>query len=223
MAKDNAHITPEKQLLKLIEEPRDRVSVGAVAKARGFSFLTPGVLWGRWAFAQEKLKHLSSAWRGPLDIKKINALLSVLAMAVGAYFIADTVLISLRLSTVPSFSFKTDAANKGGLKNASSLKSVDFYTQKAQARDLFKIGLRAPEPEAANQGPDLNAQAQEFLKKYKLVGISWSDNPDAMIEDTTAQKTYFMKRGQELDGVKIQAIFKDKVVLNYMNREIELR
>lgn len=223
MAKDSAHITPEKQLLKLIEEPRDRVAGGAVAKARGFSFWTPGVLLGRWTFAQERVKHLLCAWRGPLDIKKINALLSVLAVAVGIYFIVAAVLLSLRLSAVPTFSFKTDPAVKGGLKNASSLKSVDFYRQKAQARDLFKIGAKSPEPEATNRGPDLNAQAQEFLSKYKLVGISWSDNPDAMIEDTTAQKTYFMKRGQELDGVKIQAIFKDKVVLNYMNREIELR
>ncbi len=223
MAKDNPNITPEKQLLKLIEEPHDRVAGNAVVRGRGFSLPGLGVLAGRLAFAQESFKQLARGWAGPFDIKKINGILSLVAVLVGIYFIAGTIFLSLRMSVVPSFSFKTERPAKGGLGSMSALKSADFYRQKAQARDLFKIGLQAPEPEQSPQGSDLSAQAQEILSKYKLVGISWSDNPDAMIEDTAAQKTYFIKRGQELNGVKVQAIFKDKVVLNYLNKEIELR
>ena len=57
----------------------------------------------------------------------------------------------------------------------------------------------------------------------KLVGIAWSDNPDAMIEDTKVKKTYFVKQGDIINGVRIERIFRDKVVLTYKGEKIELK
>ena len=44
-----------------------------------------------------------------------------------------------------------------------------------------------------------------------------------MIEDKQSVKTFFVKRGQMIGPVKVEAIFKDKVVLSYEGEEIELR
>jgi hypothetical protein len=55
------------------------------------------------------------------------------------------------------------------------------------------------------------------------VGISWSDDPDVMIEDTKTQRTFFLKKGQMIDDIKLEAVFKDKVILNYLGEEIELK
>ena len=57
----------------------------------------------------------------------------------------------------------------------------------------------------------------------RLAGISWSDDPDAMIEDTRTKRTLFVKRGGMIGKIKVQAIFKDKVVLFYDGEEIELK
>jgi type II secretory pathway component PulC len=57
-----------------------------------------------------------------------------------------------------------------------------------------------------------------------LVGIAWSNDPEAMIEDGKNKRTFFVKRGQTLDDeVKVVTIFKDKVILTFKGKEFELR
>jgi len=42
----------------------------------------------------------------------------------------------------------------------------------------------------------------DMTASLKLVGISMSDNPDAMIEDTKLQKTYFVKMGSMVGDLR---------------------
>jgi hypothetical protein len=44
-----------------------------------------------------------------------------------------------------------------------------------------------------------------------------------MIEDTKALRTFFVKRGEMAGEAKVQAIFKDKVVLSVGTEEFELK
>ena len=44
-----------------------------------------------------------------------------------------------------------------------------------------------------------------------------------MIENTAEEKTYFIKRGHNVDGVRIEAIYKDRVVISFEGKEAELR
>jgi type II secretory pathway component PulC len=56
------------------------------------------------------------------------------------------------------------------------------------------------------------------------VGISWSADPDVMIEDGKTQRTIFLKKGQLVDNeIRVEAVFKDKVILSYKGEEIELK
>jgi type II secretory pathway component PulC len=43
-----------------------------------------------------------------------------------------------------------------------------------------------------------------------------------MIEDKAAKKTYFLKTGDEIKGMKVKAILKDRVILQYGEEEMEL-
>ena len=63
----------------------------------------------------------------------------------------------------------------------------------------------------------------EASKNLKLVGISWSDDPDVIIEDTKAGMAYFLKKGQMINDLKLKEVFKDKVILGYQEEEVELR
>ena len=69
----------------------------------------------------------------------------------------------------------------------------------------------------------VNQEVISAAQNFKLVGISWSNDPDAMIEDTKAKKTFFVKRGQMVGEFKVQAISRDKVILSYGQEEIELK
>lgn len=226
MVKDNANLSPEKQLLKLIEEPHGAALRGAAVRGKGITLFSLGALRGRWIFFRQRLMLLFASWSGPLDITKINVLLTVIAVLVGGASVASSFALAAKFSVLPSFSFKAEsAAQMEALRHVSQLKSVTTYMEKVHARDIFKIGKQAPAEEGnVQQEANQKAQQENVSSKYKLVGISWSDNPDAMIEEIEAKKTFFLKRGQVMaDGVKVQAIFKDKVVLNYSGGEVELR
>jgi hypothetical protein len=89
-----------------------------------------------------------------------------------------------------------------------------------------RLGISSrKEQKPVEQAPEAQpAQDAEAVQSLALVGISWSSNPDAIIEDKARQRTYFVKRGQEVgEGVKVEAIFKDHVVVTFEDREYELR
>lgn len=106
-----------------------------------------------------------------------------------------------------------------GVKEGSAAKVVSYYLEKIRARDIFRMALA----QQAGEAKQPSSKIVEVTQSLKLVGISWSDDPDAMIEDTQAQKTHFVKKGQMIGNLKVQAIFKDKVVLSYDGEEIELK
>jgi hypothetical protein len=228
MAEDRARSTPEKQLLKLIEDPHGTAARGAAtAVARGVGALSLGALQGRFGFFKKSLSNTLEGLRGPLDVKKVNMLLTAFVIGAGVWFAVNTIFLVSRLSRVPDF--EALAAKSSGANpwtSTTQLKSIAFYKEKAQMRDLFRLGGK---PVASSESGGTSAEAaakvkiQEALAKFKLVGISWSDNPDAMIENSNEQKTYFVKRDQALGDVKVEAIFKDKVVLSCQGVEVELR
>ena len=105
---------------------------------------------------------------------------------------------------------------------ASALKkSVSYYLDKVSRRNIFEMQARRPTLDIAKKEPTSKIVLE--TEHLKLVGISWSADPIAMIEDSRSYKTFFSKRGQMIGKVKIEAIFKDKVVLSYEEEEIELR
>jgi hypothetical protein len=117
--------------------------------------------------------------------------------------------------------------DKDAVPNVSVLKNaVSYYVRKVKRRDIFRIGVPIgiiPTPEVKPVIKVAVPKVLDEVKRYKLVGISWSKDPDAMIEDTVALRTFFVKRDTLLGRIKVEAIFKDKVVLSYEGEEAELK
>lgn len=217
--------SPEKQLLNLIEEPKGRSSVKAVAmKRRGLSFLSFGALKGRFTFFKDKLRRdIKEGKPAQLDIKALNGLLRFLVLILAVYLI-----ISISLSVLNGNKKLEVETKKAGERQMSKgqatsfMRAASYYLEKTRERDIFKMGRRRlPLEEAAAKGP--SQRILDATQNLKLVGISWSDDPDIMIEDTKLQRTYFLKKSQSIDKVKIEAVFKDKVVLSFEGEEIELK
>ena len=228
MAEDG-QVTPEKQLLKLIEDPQAAAASGAASRkglGRTVAWLTPAGLKGLWSarlsfFKRQTKKRASAASR--IDIGALNRVLTVAVVCLLAYVTFDAIASAMSLHRPPNFAFQKEtgapAAVGGGV---SPLKESAYYMQKVNARDIFKEGpkiVEAPKPSQAAPAEEAAA-----VKSLSVVGISWSSDPDVILEDKDKQKTYFVKRGQMVgDGVKVEAVFKDHVVLSYEGQEYELR
>lgn len=224
-------LTPEKQLLNLIENPRpkDTAALQAqTARHKGLSLLSARAWSGRLSFSKDWLKKfLSASGKRQLDVKAINNLLglgaAILSVCAAGNFTAS--IFRLRKMPYEKSEFKGIGAADTFLEGSLLKNSVSYYLEQIRQRDIFRMGPKKAEGETPEpsepEGP--SGEIIEATAHLKLVGISWSNDPDAMIEDTKALKTFFVKRGQMIGDVRVQAIFKDKVVLHYRGQEVELR
>ena len=48
----------------------------------------------------------------------------------------------------------------------------------------------------------VNQEVVNAAQNFKLVGISWSNDPDAMIEDTAAKKTFLSREGRWWENLR---------------------
>ena len=100
-----------------------------------------------------------------------------------------------------------------------SSKKVSYYLEKVSARNIF----RPYEGQAAKGGGSVIKESlAKRMSRYKLVGIAWLDLPETaslMIEDSKDKTTYFLKQGEQLEGVTVKTIYTDRAVLSYENEE----
>ncbi len=222
-------LTPEKQLLKIIEDSKD--NGGAAVKSQkakhvGLSFLSPGAWLGRLFFVRDKLSSLpKGAEAFAFDIQLVNKLLGLSIFILLSYLISNSYFSMLKAKKIGNALL---AGNRTGVKvtvpdiNPVIKNQLDYYTEKISDRDIFAMISRRRVEEDANAGVTTE-ELNQVMETLKLVGISWSNNPDAIIEDTKANRTFFLKEGQEINKVKVKQIFKDKVIMVYGGKEIELK
>lgn len=62
----------------------------------------------------------------------------------------------------------------------------------------------------------------ELIKDINLVGIIAGENPQAIIEDKLAQKTYYLNKGQFIGEFQVEDIQEGKIILNFNGQRFEL-
>lgn len=98
-----------------------------------------------------------------------------------------------------------------------SSKNIKYYLDKISARNIFR-----PFDAQVNKAAPGQQNLAKRLAKYKLVGVAWLDLPQSasiMIEDTGSKSTYFLKQGEQLEGVTVKTIYTDRAVFSYENEE----
>lgn len=228
MANDG-NITPEKQLLRLIEgqgsEPGPNIIPGpGSARKKPATLLTAGALrdkfFGKLSFLKRTARKKAPAKsKMRLELGALNRVLTLAVIALVIYVVGDAVASVASLKNPPNFAMSADKNFSYTPQQTGALREAAYYMDKVSSRDIFREKRPVLEKKRALPIADNSA-----LRVFSLVGISWSSNPDAIIEDKEKQKTYFVKRGQVIgDNVKVEAIFKDKVVLSKDEMEFELR
>lgn len=224
MAEERA-LTPERELLRLIEEPGAKEKIPrAKIRRKIFSLFSPIAFKARLSFLKTKFKgDLNLQKFIHLEIKVINRFLEISIFILIFYLVGNFVVSIINLDKKPGLGLeikKTLALSV--FPQISPLKTASYYLEKARARDIFKMGLSGV-ADAKQISKMPVSKIVEVSKNLKLVGISWSQDPDAIIEDIQAGRAYFLKRGQVINDFQVKAIFKDKVILRYQEEEIELR
>ena len=227
MAENNNVPTPERDLLKIIEskEVEGRVtSQGSLRK--GLSLFSLGALKGRLSFFRGNLLKLFSGG-ATLEISSINRVLFIAVLAMLIFMSFDFFNSMMNLNEDVDRAFQIDRETSVfSSQELSPLKSSSFYLEKARKRDIFKMvsqTVKEEEEEEAKTAQEANKGVRKMTANLNLVGISWSDDPDAMIEDAKTKRTYFLKRGDSIGEVVVSGIFKDRVVLSYNGEEVELK
>lgn len=226
-------LTPEQQLLKLIEEKEDKGAAKApiksslnvaVAKRHTQSLFSLDAFKGRFAFFKSKVKDGGFKSKGAYEVnlKLANAGLRLCVGMLMAYLMFNIPYSIMHSKDALNFELKVNlAARSAGSQLSSLLKANSYYLEKARARNIFKIRMTKGDEKV---GKTPFSTIAEATKDLKLVGISWSDDPDIMIEDGKTKSTLFLKKGQLIDNtIKIEAVYKDRVILSYLGEEIELK
>jgi hypothetical protein len=220
--------TPEKQLLRLLEGDgsKDASGKGSAAKKRKPSIFSLGAWKGRFFFLKDGFgRRVKGQVARQLDIKAVNKVL-VLSIFMLIGYLAYTLSTSIyNMQELPNLATGAKEGFKAtSFPEVSALKAISYYTEKVIERNIFKMGLTGVSTEVMEEDViPVSETIMDLIQSLRLVGISWSDSPDAMIEDTESVRTFFVKRGQMIGKLKVQAIFKDKVVLSYEGAEVELK
>jgi hypothetical protein len=101
-----------------------------------------------------------------------------------------------------------------------STRSSNYYLQQINERNIFKPYVPKVAKKAAVQGLVV------MMAKYKLVGIAWLDLPETasvMIEEIQKHKTFFLKVGEQIEGVTVKTIYTDRAVFSHENEEITIK
>jgi len=227
MAEKN--ISPEKKLLNIIEsEGNEAPTLKTGVVSRGKKFFSLAAIRGRLSFLKSKVSH------GPGKISSIsfslggfNVLMQICIVCLVIYLGMS---VKVEFSRLLKHDWKEQLSQESVISTdvkavASLLQSESYYLNKVKARNLFSFADEKEEEKVAfkekpQEGP---TELEKMAKTLKLVGISWSNDPDAIIEDEKAKKTYFVKTGHKINEINVQAIYKDKVILHYRSQEVELR
>ena len=225
MASDES-LTPEQQLLKLIENPKQASVRVESVKREGKKWFSFPALKGRldfWKGASVKrwfsLKQFSQS---PHGMERVNGVLKFLIFVMVIYSGYTIFGMVTGIKKASNLILPSDKAAVDIPEPAATLQSVSYYLEKTKGRNIFTPVV--PEKPQVAEKPAVEVEEENPFKNCNLVGIAWSDDPEAMVEDKGLGRTFFVRRGQLLaNGLRVVTIFKDKVILSYKGKEYELR
>lgn len=161
---------------------------------------------------------------GELKLEAVNKTLSIiLAVAVSSvayYAIASKAHYYKMERSLLGAQFRP-ARNKAPIE---VLKTLATYIARANKRDIFSPAPKAEAGKVDNSAEQALEQLRQAAAELKLEGISYGDEPKAMIMNTKENKMYFLSEGQPIGatGLEVRKIVKDKVVIGSGTEEMDL-
>ncbi|MBI5872828.1 MAG: hypothetical protein HZB36_01620 [Candidatus Omnitrophica bacterium] len=207
-----SNLTPEEKLLRIIESPPGAMGQMRAPRRRQDFQLNLKLLRAKYG---DRVKEL-------LNLKAVNVALVFLG-ALATFFLAvDSWLGLPRKSVIEQLELLAKTQGVGDLA-IERLDPLAVYLQEITPRNIFSLPTPAAQAPSGKTSAQLEAAAASLAADLKLVGIIWSDAPQAMIEDSKDGRTYLLNRGGKIKSGRVKDILKDRVILSYDDQEVELR
>lgn len=141
------------------------------------------------------------------------------------------IVAGLGLSVSNLFFFKPDikrvysrVASAQAAAGHMELKSVpvEEFVAPITSRSLFHPKVEEAPVETVAPVLTSNLPVAGVLESMQLVGIAFGAQPEAMIREKKGGRTYFLKQGEQINGVVVKEIQKDRVIVEYAGQTKEL-
>lgn len=220
------NISPEERLFKVIQEGKKSTRKPPVWRMPGFGlpqlkqfftgFLSKKAKIDKQALPGGTSIALPFSGLGHIDFKLVNKVLYAILAVITIIVIYWVMYQRPNLSKATSLIY-TRAYPELKSKSTEVFKPLSFYAERAKKRDIFH-------PANTQIKASGGLRLQELIKDLSLAGIYQGEGQhfEAMIEDKLAKKTYFIKAGDDIKGMKVKDILKDRVILQYGDEELEL-
>lgn len=153
-----------------------------------------------------------------LDLPRVNQALIVVAVVLGGLCVLQPLVFWPRvdrlLAEAPSPVAPTFVPPLQGLK------PLEHYVEVVTAQDPFRIGEPPATGETAAATAPPPVDPRTLVADMKMVGISWSDQPVAMIEQRG--QTFVVKQGETIGSAVVKDVQKDRVILTINGHDVEL-
>ena len=206
-------LTPEERLLRLIRGKTK--SYDSNPNIQKTSSKTPGHPKAKLDEATNRRSEKLPAF---FSFKIISIFLCIIIISFVGYSIFES-LSSQLIFNVENREFPIEEAEI--IKEpalAYQAKPYSYYSQKINRRDLFDSFSLSDGAIDISLNPSLGSK----FNNLSLVGIVLDEEPQAIIENKTDKKSYFLRKGDFIGDIKIEEILDGKVIVSYAGEEFEM-
>ncbi len=223
--------TAEERLLRMIEGPQPAGSPAGRGRF-GVPWL-PGSRGGAGNFFFDLLARLRGAGRVRRDdpvvrnLRLISRVIWVFLAALGTFVVVNLAAGYGDTKRMHSTQAMTDASPNVVAAPATALdqlsQPLSDYVSSVMQRNPFtgssEVIAQAPQQAVQSAKERLEALASKLV----VVGIDRGPSPEALIEDSSQQRTYFVKVGDQIGGLQVDEIGAQGVVVSYEGEKLLLR
>lgn len=154
---------------------------------------------------------------GALDLPKVNQALIVAAGLLGVLCLLQPLVFWPRVDRL--LAEAPGPVSPTFVPPLQGLKPLEHYLEVMTAQDPFRIG-ESPATAGASMAVAPPVDPRTLVADMKIVGISWSDQPVAMIEQRG--QTYVVRQGEAIGSATVKEVQKDRVLLTINGQDVEL-
>ena len=219
--------TAEEQLLRMIEGAKGPAAAKAAGMPVSFwrlmePFWKGGGFFRRASGKPQGRKDRSDVFLWQLQLT--GRIFWLILAGLGAYLIVDVWVLQ---PTPPSLLLPATSggapASPGALTQTleEQLKQSADYRSTLAARNPFRLSTGRVLETTSSQ--TVKSRLVELTNTLTIVGINRGKVPEALIEDSQAKRTYFVKVGDQINGMTISAIDENGVKIKYEGEEVVLK
>lgn len=213
-------ISPEERLLRSIKTPKNRNienSSRQITSSEKNTVVSPEIPAIATKKDVKKITILNFKAKYVTIFSVRNIIIYILVIAL-LYLISSLAysIVSIKTFKMPVIVSSRKIPREEKIQEKKEIPSLEFYSKEIENRQIFNS------PAAAQENKAGAAVTNDLLKNLNLVGIIAGENPQAIIEDKKAQKTYYLRKGQFIEEYEIIDIREGKVVLINNGQKYEL-